>query len=106
MVYSKERIHRIVGRIPRGKITIPSLIAKALGVPQSTRAVGREVCKCKEPEMYRVILKGRGKDWDLPHPNNAEDCEKRARFLEKEKIHISPDRKKVLNAKEILWTPR
>lgn len=60
MKYNKNEVDQIVQRIPKGKITIPSLIAKALGVPQFVRAVGQEVCRCKTPGLYRVVLKGNG----------------------------------------------
>ena len=105
MTYNKSEVHQIVKRIPKGKITIPSLIAEALGAPESVRAVGQEACKCEAPWVYRVILKCPGKNWCFPHPDNKADCEKRATFLEEEGIEISLDRKKILDAEKYLWNP-
>ncbi len=105
MTYNKNEVHQIVKRIPKGKITIPSLIAKSLGVPQSVKAIGQEVCRCEPPWVYKVILKGTGKNWNLPHPEDKSDCEKRTSFLEGEGIEISSDKKKVLNAERFLWDP-
>ena len=62
MTYNENEIHQIIQRIPKGKITIPSLIAKALGDPQSVRAIGQVVCKSKVPQLYRVVLKGNGRN--------------------------------------------
>lgn len=105
MTYKKNEVHQIVQRIPKGTITIPSLIAKALGVPLSVRAIGQEICKCEAPWLYRVVLKGKGRNWDFPHPNDKKDYEKRASFLEEEGIKISSDRRKILDAEKFLWDP-
>jgi alkylated DNA nucleotide flippase Atl1 len=51
MEYNKLELHCIVEKIPKGKITTPSFIAKTIGLnPENyKRAVGQEVCNCKIP---------------------------------------------------------
>jgi len=106
--YNRDDIHKIVSKIiPPGKVTCASHIASAMGLDpcKYQRAVGGEVCKCKKPDKYRVLLKSKhNKPWCFPHwDNDPEDTRQRAEFLRKEKILISDDGTRVLNIQEFLW---
>lgn len=103
MKYNKVDVHRFVKSIPKGKITTPGLIAKSLGLnPRKySRAVGQEVCKCELPGRNRVVLK---KGWSFPHQND-DDCNCRAKQLRSEKILVSSDNRRILNAANYLWNP-
>jgi len=100
MKYDKDKIHHFVEKIiPKGKIMTPAMVAEAIGLNPTSyqRCVGQEICKCKVPEKYRIVLKS---GWRFPH---QEDCDKRADFLRKEGISISEDNKRVLNAEMFLY---
>lgn len=105
MKYNKKKIHDFIEeKIPKGKIMTPALVAKAIGLNPTSyqRCVAKEICKCKKPEMYRIVLKS---GWRLPHPNDPCDCGKRADFLREEGISISEDNTRVLNAVMFLYNP-
>ena len=107
MKYNKNKIrHFVEEEIPKGKIMTPALVAKAIGLNPTSyqRCVAKEICKCKEPEMYRIVLKLKS-GWRFPHPNKKRDCKKRADFLRKEGISISEDNTRVLNAVMFLYNP-
>ncbi len=56
-----ERVLELTGRIPRGKVTTYGEIARALGNPKASRAVGTALKKNKCPEAipcYRVVHSG------------------------------------------------
>ena len=105
--YNKNKIHKIVSSIPKGKVTCASDIASAMGLDahKYQRAVGEEVCKCKKPDKYRVLLKSKKKKlWCFPHwDDDPEDTRQRAKFLREEKILISDDGTRVLNIEKFLW---
>ena len=106
-VYDKDKVHQIVSSIPKGKITYPSRIATEMGLNAHDyqRAVGKEVCRCKEPDKYHVLLKSKKNKPDcFPHwDTNKEDTEKQAKLLEEEGVLISNDRTRVLDVKNHLW---
>lgn len=58
----REKVYRIVQKIPRGKIMTYKEVAKAVGSPRSWRAVGNALNKNKDPKIpcHRVI-KSNGK---------------------------------------------
>lgn len=102
MKYDKDEIHKfVVNKIPKGKIMTPSGVAKAVGLNPTSyqRCVAQAICKCKKPEKYRIVLKS---GWRFPHLCE-EDCKERAVFLRGEKISISKDNTRVLNAEKFLY---
>lgn len=53
-----ERVLELTSRIPRGKVTTYGEIARALGNPKASRAVGTALRKNKSPDKipcYRVV---------------------------------------------------
>lgn len=53
----KEKIYRIVRKIPKGKVMTYARVARATGRPRAWRAVGNILAKNKNPKIpcHRVI---------------------------------------------------
>ena len=101
MPYDRQTLELMLSKIPAGRVTRHGLLAAAMNT--TPRAVARAVCLCfsNKPGSKRVVLKG---GW-LPHQDNLEVREARARILESEGIPISEDRCRVLVAEEDMWRP-
>ena len=97
---STEEFEIMLNNIPKGKVTRPGLLADALGT--TARAVAKAICLYKWEKRVRVVLKG-GK---FPHPDNNDDCLKRAQFLESEGLKISDDKRRVIISEEDMWRPK
>jgi len=53
-----ERVLKFTSKIPRGKVTTYSEIARALGKPNASRAVGNALARNEKPDIipcYRVV---------------------------------------------------
>ena len=59
--FFRERVWRIVDRIPRGKVSTYGDIARAVGLPHGARQVGRAMRDCPpqlELPWHRVLASG------------------------------------------------
>ena len=86
-----ERVLELTGRIPRGKVTTYSEIARALGNPRASRAVGNALRHNKCPETipcYKVVKSDGSIGGYAGKMNSAE----KIRRLKKDGIEIANGR--------------
>ena len=78
-------MYRTVRLVPKGRVTTYSSIAKFLGNPRGSRAVGWAMRVCPFPEVpcHRVITS------DGIVSGSFEDAERRIRKLKKEKVKVN-----------------
>lgn len=95
-----ERVWRLTAQIPRGRVTTYGLIAKALGKPRASRAVGNALNK--NPEAPRVpchrVVRSTGQLGGY-----ADGTAKKAKILRQEGLRIGP-KNKVVDFDKVLYT--
>lgn len=55
-----QAVHRLVSRIPRGKVATYGQIAALLGYPRAARAVGAALKRCRPDLPWHRVLNHRG----------------------------------------------
>lgn len=55
-----EKVHQVVNKIPKGKVTTYGAIAIAIGKPQSARFVGYAMGKCPEDYPWHRVVNSKG----------------------------------------------
>ena len=80
-------VYEVVKLVPRGRVTTYSAIAKYLGNPRASRAVGWAMRACERPDVpcHRVIRA----DGSIAGFPNADGARVRTAYLKKESIHVS-----------------
>jgi methylated-DNA-protein-cysteine methyltransferase-like protein len=56
----RERVWRLVRRVPRGRVISYGQVARRLGAPRAARAVGQAMRTCPENVPWHRVVNGRG----------------------------------------------